>query len=847
MTAKTLSTDPEDHAAGVVFHDPADGPHTHVLILGVGSYPWSDFAELTSPPASARAVADWFLGFGQTEFINPQRPLGSVAVLLSEPVTGGKAKADRSSARIGASYRGIETLRPNYANARIATEAWRNRLKANSQNMAVVYLCGHGLSENGVTAFVLEDHGFDKDKPFSSLVDLNDLTKAAASLAVPAQLLFFDCCRSDASLGLQSGLVGDRLLDHAGPRRADVGQVAQYATLLAKEAGGRTGQTSLFAASLINALDLAGSKETGRWVVRAGRFRDVLGDCLALYGRSIDEIQDLDGAISGKRIDLNFPRYSDEVRTFVSLADPERWNKARITLTRVDSEGKKTEFRTIEAAGLAEPFYDCPLPAGALFGFSAAIDTEELAVEPFEIEAPAIFVRLGDGFGSTVSVVDTPVQPDGRNVSLQRWEPSTTFSKSLAGKDDSREPHGAVRIDIEIHAPMFAQGAVATIDPLGEMSPPASENLVIALGGRSSAILPMPGRYRVTLALPDGRRTERIVTSKWGERQKIVFDIGNSPREFLYPAFLAGIVRPKGTQGGLGIKAADGPLTIRAVRPPSFSSRKLDQVSEKARPKIHVRQDELGQIRYGLVEFEDPLAPRFRREPASLIGAPLDHAGGSPLWVEVRVGGLTEVCVVPSLGGIAKYGGRNWRAQVVIDRAPGRDRLHMSSVVDSPEWSGLLAFLGRRDFDRASQVLQHMRQSPFGEFLGDAHNPFLQIGAALIFAATGPVTHHPLDMAVEKLAVDYPSLPDGPIILARRRWARAQSAGDRTDALALFREGFRRGVPMFTLALDWLGQGLSESEDCEGAAAAAAAKELAWRVDLTRCFTCFRLDTQGEA
>src|SRR5271166_2453707 len=69
------------------------GPGTHVLLVGIGTYPYliggaeprPDIAEgmrqLDAPSKSARSVADWFLG----EFNNPDRPLASLALVLSEP------------------------------------------------------------------------------------------------------------------------------------------------------------------------------------------------------------------------------------------------------------------------------------------------------------------------------------------------------------------------------------------------------------------------------------------------------------------------------------------------------------------------------------------------------------------------------------------------------------------------------------------------------------------------------------------------------------------------------------------------------------------------------------------
>jgi hypothetical protein len=76
----------------VVHETPIAGSATHALVIGVGSYPHllggsgalcednEGLAQLTSPPVSARKFADWLI----CSFANPDKPLASVALLISE-------------------------------------------------------------------------------------------------------------------------------------------------------------------------------------------------------------------------------------------------------------------------------------------------------------------------------------------------------------------------------------------------------------------------------------------------------------------------------------------------------------------------------------------------------------------------------------------------------------------------------------------------------------------------------------------------------------------------------------------------------------------------------------------
>src|SRR5208283_2569888 len=85
-TAATLTK-----ADGVVHAQAAEGPQTHVLIIGVGRYPYfrdggaeanplAPLGQLKSSTVSARLLAKWFID----EYHYPPAPVGSLALLCSE-------------------------------------------------------------------------------------------------------------------------------------------------------------------------------------------------------------------------------------------------------------------------------------------------------------------------------------------------------------------------------------------------------------------------------------------------------------------------------------------------------------------------------------------------------------------------------------------------------------------------------------------------------------------------------------------------------------------------------------------------------------------------------------------
>src|SRR5258707_5532696 len=112
----------------------SSSPHTHVLLIGIGSYPYlkggtqkkklfahhENMGQLDSPPHSARRLADWFAN----EFRN-SLPLGSLAMLVS----GG-----RREYLIGATKHTLEPA--TTANAKAAIGGWADRCDRNADNLA---------------------------------------------------------------------------------------------------------------------------------------------------------------------------------------------------------------------------------------------------------------------------------------------------------------------------------------------------------------------------------------------------------------------------------------------------------------------------------------------------------------------------------------------------------------------------------------------------------------------------------------------------------------------------------------------------------------------------------------
>src|SRR5262249_32590911 len=116
------------------------GPKTHAFIVGVGRYRHllgggderpgiPALAQLTSPPISARGLADCLIG----ALNNPTAPLGSVELLLSE----GAGKPKYLPPTPGATPITIE--RATSERIRGAFDRWYARCDAHKDNVALFY------------------------------------------------------------------------------------------------------------------------------------------------------------------------------------------------------------------------------------------------------------------------------------------------------------------------------------------------------------------------------------------------------------------------------------------------------------------------------------------------------------------------------------------------------------------------------------------------------------------------------------------------------------------------------------------------------------------------------------
>jgi hypothetical protein len=247
------------------------GPGTHALVIGVGSYdhllngnrtlldnPFG-LKQLGSPPLSAAAFADWLIN----GLSNEDAPLASVEVVISAPVP--IVIKTRAGDR-------VEIEPATMANIRSAADRWFARANTHDENVAVFYHCGHGL-ESSDLALLAQDFGAPGGNPprlWGNAYNFHRTYRGMANCKAKGQFFFVDACRQVSADLLDfdgrdlAALIEPRLRGQNATRNAPI----LYASARAASAFARTDSVSRFTAALIEALDSNGAeRQQGRWQV----------------------------------------------------------------------------------------------------------------------------------------------------------------------------------------------------------------------------------------------------------------------------------------------------------------------------------------------------------------------------------------------------------------------------------------------------------------------------------------------------------------------------------------------------------------------------------------------------
>lgn len=263
----------------MLINGPAAGAPTgtHAFIVGVSAYPFADgqqatlrgqesgIANLTCAARSASEVAAWLLH----EYHNPNAPLATVRILLS-PASHEQINSDVASLMAGVAAPATRSA--------VETEfaAFRRECRSNPNNVAFVYIVGHGwqLTSRGAIVLLNDFATDEKDDYLYGAIDIVECRdRMDEGGNAHHQVWFSDACREPPPLDTTYEF--EKLSGGYAPGDRRSGSVESAGLLLSassREAAWATiGETTIFCQALLAALRgeaaTGPSRECDQWHV----------------------------------------------------------------------------------------------------------------------------------------------------------------------------------------------------------------------------------------------------------------------------------------------------------------------------------------------------------------------------------------------------------------------------------------------------------------------------------------------------------------------------------------------------------------------------------------------------
>jgi hypothetical protein len=256
----------------LLFDSIADKPQTHMLIIGVGAYPFLsggthekeqtfdgalNLGQLTSPPISAEAFYNTAIALHEGN--NWIKPLGSIDVLVSTNVDG------------RAIFDGVNTTVATMDNIRNAYWDWKERCNSNEDNVALFFFCGHGL-EKAEQFLLAEDFGRRVGNPWEGSFVFDATRRGFFTCKAKTQLFFIDSCRNITRDMMQTNLPSTPIEPPVFSATNCQFDLTQKAAAVNESAYGRPNDISFYTTALIKALRGTAATLNGNseWVVSTG-------------------------------------------------------------------------------------------------------------------------------------------------------------------------------------------------------------------------------------------------------------------------------------------------------------------------------------------------------------------------------------------------------------------------------------------------------------------------------------------------------------------------------------------------------------------------------------------------
>jgi len=265
----------------LIFDRISNKPQTHALVIGVGGYRYLTggaeprdqvfeavglLGQLTSPPRSALGFAQW-LESTQDQW---RAPLGSIELFVSP------APGDPLPAGINVDPATIRKIQDGYNH-------WKQRCKANEDNIAVFFYSGHGV-EKQEHYLLAEDFGENPNNPWLGSFAFDSTRRAFHACKAKTQCFFVDACRKVTSGMLQHDLPKIPLDVENMQESADCDfNLTLKAAAHNETAHGPKNKPSYFTQAILNAFKgAAASRRGSKWAIKTGEISANINDILRM-------------------------------------------------------------------------------------------------------------------------------------------------------------------------------------------------------------------------------------------------------------------------------------------------------------------------------------------------------------------------------------------------------------------------------------------------------------------------------------------------------------------------------------------------------------------------------------
>lgn len=744
-----ITTNADDRAKDLVWQDTKliDQPGTHVLVVGVGRFAEnSGLANLTSPVESAKRIAAWFLPDGG--FRNDARQLASLSMLMSEYEAGALSVVNGGSVP-RATFAAMETAMTDIV----------ARAEKNPENVLIIYIASHGLGWGDRTGIIFENYKENPKQRRHGMTDTDQLARAMRRIKLERKLVFLDCCRNEGERFEPSEDIGLPVFDPEGNGIITNPALVLRSTIAGAKSYGETGGgPTVFGKALLAALGGLAAQKNENWRVTATNMANVTRQLMKLRKRDGKPIQ-----IPQSDITTDFPITTSAPTSTVTLFLSVN-NSAPAWVVRCDLPDGETLLAEQDAEVPGHARLDLPAYTDHVLRVTTP-DGAPLAETSINLDAPVAFQSIPDPDAVKVETLNVPGEGE-TTLSITGSPQSVGAANARADRPDSDRLVSGGR----------------------DTTPVPQTFTVPILPGSASRV--DSGRHQVSVTRMDGRVFDMAVTLKPGETVGLNVPGLRSSHEWLMPATVAGVL-PPGTLAG-----ADTPGPTPVIM--ALSSKDAVALANGGtptvtrRPKIKANTDgEDG--RFHRFRFRDGQKRRFPKQGRTSLPR------AYPVWFEAKAEKWREIAFVPTLGE------EGWTAELLVDLAEGRKSRLVPYVVDDT-WGRLLAFLGRRDFPNTETALKQLGDVTILDAVyAKTENPLAATAGVLAAVACGPIISAGLkEQWLENLTNWFVGLPDGPVALGRHR----QREGRMNEARQAYSTALSRGIPVFSLAVDWLAEGL---------------------------------------